>query len=340
MTVREIARRAGISAMAASLALRGSPRISEGLKLRVKALARDLGYVPNPRISALMEEVRRARNNEPHSGLALVSLHGEMYPRSLPHLSRLAAGAYRRARELGYRLEEFVPGLDGLTPRRLRSILEARGVRGILCLGSADPGAEFPSELRRFSVVTLGMTISTPLHRVASHHLKDGLLLFDELQRRGYRRPGLLIDPDWEVRTGHAYSAACLLAQERAGMQRFIPVHRTPGFESDLFGRWFRRHKPDVIIVNQRREFYSALEGWLPSQTLRVPRDLGVAFLGTRLTDPFYTGVAQNHELIGRSGIESLIARLQIEDTGVPQYPRVELVEGAWFEGRSLRHAG
>src|SRR5258708_37849280 len=55
--LRTIARKAGVSHTAVSLALRNDPSVSVATRTRIQKLANDLGYKPNALVSALMRQV-------------------------------------------------------------------------------------------------------------------------------------------------------------------------------------------------------------------------------------------------------------------------------------------
>lgn len=340
MSMRSLAREAGVSPMTVSLALRHSARVSKAVRDRIHALARARGHVLNPRVSELMRELRQVRSTGTHGTLALIGLFPEPEPERLhPHLRTLIAGAQRRAAEVGYRLERFWLRAPGMTPRRLRGILEARGITGILCLGGSDVEESFPRELDRFALVTHGLTVAAPIHRVASHHHADAKVLIDQLAARGYRRPGLLIHPDWEKRTAHIYSAALLFFQAQTDGQITVPVLHMEGWDEAALRQWRRKHQPDVIVINQPTAFYQDLEDYFRREGIRLPRDLGVATLGVRTGPARYAGMGQDHELIGRCSIDMLMARISQRDFGFSPHPRTEFVEGRWHEGRTIRPA-
>jgi len=62
MNIRYIAKLAGVSPSAVSLALRDSPRISAKTKALVTKLARETGYAPDARIVHLMRHRRKPRD--------------------------------------------------------------------------------------------------------------------------------------------------------------------------------------------------------------------------------------------------------------------------------------
>ena len=60
-TLLKVARAAGVSLTAASMALRNHPRIGAETRRRVQAMARKLGYKPDPHLSRLMLYLRTSK---------------------------------------------------------------------------------------------------------------------------------------------------------------------------------------------------------------------------------------------------------------------------------------
>src|SRR4029077_14781695 len=77
-TVRmaEIAQRLGVASSTISRALRNDPRISEALRKQVRRVADELGYQPNPLVSALMANRRRRGSGGAVDVIALVTDYG------------------------------------------------------------------------------------------------------------------------------------------------------------------------------------------------------------------------------------------------------------------------
>ncbi|MBL9203195.1 MAG: LacI family DNA-binding transcriptional regulator [Opitutaceae bacterium] len=341
MSIRSIARELGVSATAVSLALKDSTRVSPALRERVRRAARAAGHVPNARLAELMQEVRRSAQPAYRGTLGVIALFPEEEPwRERPewgHLGRFAAGARARAAELGYKLEHFWLKRPGMTPARLRAILEARGIAGLLCLGSLEPEEMFPVSLRRFAVVTQGASVVGPLHRVQSHFAADARRLYGELLRRGYRRPGLCILATGDRRTDHLYTATLLELQTRLLVAPAVPILLAETWDKGKFGAWFDAHRPDAIVLHQHGPFLAGLEGALSERRLRVPRDIGLALLDLNPNPSRYAGVIQNFERMGATAVEMLLGRILLREFSAPPHPKIEVVLGMWNEGRTLR---
>ncbi len=343
MSVRSIARELGVSATAVSLALKDSPRVSAELRAAVRRAAAAGGHVPNARLAELMSEVRQSGAPVYRATLGVVSLFPEERPwierPTYAHLGLVVAGARERAAAHGYKLEEFWVKRPGLTPARLRAILEARGIRGLLCLGSLDPEERFPAALGKFAVVTHAASIPDRLHRVLSHFTADARTLFEQLLRRGYRRPGLVILVSGDRRTDHLYSAAFLSHQERKFGGPPVPVLRAETWDERAYREWFHAHRPDVVVLHQYEDYLAAMIEWFARENIRVPRDVGVALLDKNPDRARYSGICQDPAAMGAVATEMLLGRMLLRDFGLPRLPKVELVFGQWNEGRTLRKA-
>lgn len=338
MTVRALARELGISATAVSLALRNSPRVSRELRERIQQRARESGYVPNARLSELMNEVRRSTTPVYRATLATFSLYPQKEPwKDRPYLKEVLENAEATAKAHGYQMEYFWLKQPGMSPARFRAILEARGIQGLFCLGSMDPEEEFPADLRKFAVVTFAASIPSKLHRVMSHFTSDAHALFEELLRRHYQRPGLCILVHGDRRTDYAYSSAYLSAWERQLRPPNVPILRSDQWEEEAFDQWFRAQRPDVIVMHQNTSYIAGVESYLKKHKLRIPQDIGLALLDLNPNLRRYTGMCQNPGQMGVTAAEMLIGRVLMRDLHIPQRPKVELVVGEWNEGRSLR---
>ncbi len=340
MNLRQLARLANVSPSAVSLALRDSPKISGVTKKRIRQLADQFAYQPDAKVIALMRHLRKPRAVREQACFGVVSFYGTPRPwENSLHLTRIYTGMQRRANELGYRLEPLWLREPGMTFRRFRSILDARGIEGLLCFGSPEVDQEFPDELSAYAIVTVGLSIRTPLHRVTSHFYNDTVHMLDRVHQLGYRRPGLVVGRYEEARSGHAHTSAYLgWCEDRLGPGQAIPVQRVDQVEAEPLLEWLGRHRPDVLIFVHLYHVLPELRAVLRRLDLRVPTDLGVAVLSQVLEDSGFSGLQQNQPLMGAWAVELLVARITHRDFGIPRNPRIEMVESEWVENRSLRH--
>ena len=118
-SVRELARRLGLSHTTVSDALRDSPRVKKATKEQVLKAAREYGYRYNPLAGALMSQMRMGSVETFRGGIAVVDLEG----------ARMRAEVFARFHK------EVLEGLSGRPKKwgsRLSSLLWApRGFRSI-----------------------------------------------------------------------------------------------------------------------------------------------------------------------------------------------------------------
>lgn len=328
----DIAARAGVHVTTVSLALRNHPRLPEATRQRLQALAREMGYTPDPWIRALVEYRGKlmARRNRPtiayvtnwnsRWGWKQVTAHPEFF-----------AGAETKARELGFLLEHFWMREPGLTHGRLSRILDARGISGLVIAShvrEVDVALQF--DWSRFSAVKIDYFPHEPqLPVVTNDHLQIIRLAMQQVLAKGYRRIGFVMDEGWDVTVDRLWSAGFLWEQQSLPAEDRIPPFLLP--QAEPVGSWLRRTRPEVLI--SKREFVQpALEalGW------RVPDDIAFVDIFLEPGDGATAGVRQNHAAVGALAIELLAGQLQQNKRGIPELATATHVEGTWFDGRSL----
>ncbi len=338
MNLRHLAKLAGLSPSAVSLALRGSPKVSDATRKRVRVLAEREGYRPDAKVVAMMTHLRRPRAVRQQACFGVISFYEGPRPwETSRHLTRIYEGMNRRADELGYRLEPFWLRAPGMTFHRFRGILDARGIEGLLSFGSPDLDQEFPAELADQAIVTVGLSIRTPLHRVTSHFYNDTVNVLDRVHQLGYRRPGLVLGRDEEARSGHAHTAAYLgWCEHRLGPGCALSVLQLERVEESPLLAWLGRARPDVLVFVHLYDMLAELRAVLRRNRERVPSGLGVAVLSQIVEGSGFSGLQQNQPLMGAWAVELLAARITNRDLGIPANPRIEMVEGEWVEGGTL----
>ena len=337
MSVRQIALLLNISPAAVSLALRDSPKISETTRRKVQRVAKRLGYRPSAKVAELMAHVRANREGRYEGTFGVVSLHNHPRPwEDSEHLARIYAGMQQRAQDLGYRLEPFWLREPGMSFRRFRTIIETRNIQGLLCLGSQVLDDTFSADLGKHAVVTVGLSIQTPLHRVTSHFYNDTTFVLNKVHALGYRRPGLIIGRGEEVRTAYALGAYFGWYEHKLPDASPVPVLRLDWKNPESFPDWYQIHRPDAIIVVLLSNAVPELAELLKRNGISVPGQLGVAVMTHFLGDSGFSGLQQNQALVGAWSVELLISRISNSDFGIPKHPRIEMVNGSWVDGKSL----
>lgn len=126
ITLEDLAQAAGISRSAASKAMRDHPRISEGTRLKVQALAVEMGYKRDPALSRLAKY--RWSSRDPGGGEPVAFLYP--YEKSHDHDPTFRNACERVAIANGFVFHAVFAG--DYPPQRLCKILHARGIRGVI----------------------------------------------------------------------------------------------------------------------------------------------------------------------------------------------------------------
>lgn len=333
-TQDDVARAAGVHRTTVSLALKRHPRIPTETQERVRRIADELGYMPDPMLSSLVAYRTQKRPATFHGTLAwLVSSAEGFNWREVPHFCDSYEGALARARRCGFELESFDLHAPGMTPNRLAGIFRARNITGLLLCPQRIPRVtlEFPWE--HFSAVTFGYGMIEPkLHTVSPAHYLAVRRIMGELRALGYRRIGLALDGAQNERTDANNLAAFLVSEDAARQPLAVPPLHEPYTSVAALGTWIRRYQPDAIVSGA----YYVLD-MLRELGIDVPRQLGVACPCIPSPDTGLAGVFEDWRCIGEIAVDVLVAMMNRGERGVPARPQRLHVEGPWVVGRSVR---
>jgi len=154
ISLKDVAQKAGVHYSTVSLALANSPRIPASTRERLQALAEEMGYRPDAALSALNAYRKVRLNVKFQATLALVTDNTKW---SEYHTGRrLRAGLIAQAKRLGYEVDEFYLGENGLTEARLAKILHSRNIRGVLLGGMRHPNTVLDLPWDRYACVAFG----------------------------------------------------------------------------------------------------------------------------------------------------------------------------------------
>ncbi len=335
-TLRSLAKVLGLSRTTVSDALRGSPRVDPNTAQRVKKAAREAGYRRNPLAGALMSELRRSRGTAFRGVLAAIDFNEPDRPEAATRFHReLVLGAAGRAVELGFKVEKFLVGHAGVSVQRLDSILQSRGIHGVLLLPAWGEPDLSNLDWTRFSGVYTDYMIERPaLHSVCSDHYRSMLAALQRLLALGYRRPGLFLQQHHDERLQYRWGAAFRAFQENQPGLHVIPPLIVQELTRGPFLQWFRRYKPDVVLGHDT----TAID-WMESSGAEVPATHGFVCLNVlRQTRPC-AGLDLLPRNLGARAAELLIAQLQRNETGIPEWPTTTTVAAHWVDGPTLRPA-
>ncbi|MBK1877786.1 LacI family DNA-binding transcriptional regulator [Pelagicoccus mobilis] len=341
ITLADIAKKAGYHPTTISMALRNHPRLPASTTEKIKALAEEMGYRPDPALGALVAYRRNTSPKQQAAPLAyLTNWHNEFgWKNSTPHRN-FYEGALSRAKQLGYKIDHFWLGEPGLSHERINDILQARGIRGLI-IASHQIGVDREPRIQwdQFSSVKIDFfPTSLHVHTISNDQRAIIQLAFRKALDAGYKRIGFVIPRWWDTYVNYAWSAGFLASQLLVPEEDRIPIKifdTEPDAEIGMpvteFETWRNEHKPDVII--SYNEFVQHAFKLLQIQT---PEDFAYIDVCPESKDNDHAGVYNNCERVGELSVEILAGQLQRNQVGLPNYPTVTKVEGTWIDGPSL----
>lgn len=336
-THRDIARLAKVTHVTVSLALRAHRSIPKVTRDRIEKIAQQIGYRPDPALSALMVYRRGASPSNYQGTLAWINSY-EINPDNLiSDFSEYRFGAQQRCVELGYQIEEFRMTQLEMNFSRLSKVLRARNIQGLL----------FPPQDKRkhitrigfdwanYAVIAFGFSLLRPqLDLVTNAQFRSTRLALRKLRSLGYRRIGFVTEAQFIERTDQNFLAGYLIEQLRLSASQRMPVYFVPKKSEterrEGFRKWVCRHKPEAILfVN------GGTARWLQTMSPSEHNGCGVALMDVPEGDAVNSGINQNNRIIGRTAVDMLIAKIHANDRGIPATPRRILIEGQWMPGKT-----
>ncbi|MFA6286524.1 MAG: LacI family DNA-binding transcriptional regulator [Opitutaceae bacterium] len=334
VTLRDIAARAQVHLSTVSLALKNSPLLRPKTRARILDIAAQLGYTPDPMLSALVAYSRRSRTPAYQATLAWIDNWPQQGAlRKVKSFNEYFLGAQERATQLGYKLEEFWLHAPGITLPRVADILRARSIQGLIVAPQEHDGNKLNFDFTHFSAVALGYSLRPArLHIVTNHQAQSIALLVEKLTGLGYKRIGLYLHADWDKKVNHGCISGFSSAQKSLPAKNRVTPRITENVGKEDFLKWFNRTRPDAVITMKITPW---IADWI--KPLRVPEDVGVANFSANPDDPKIAGVYQNDRLIGASAADVVIGMLQRNEVGLPSNLIYTLVGGIWQPGSSVR---
>jgi len=336
VNVRTIAAEAGVSPITVSRALRNAPNVSEKTKEKVLTAAEALGYRPDPLISAYASRIRQSRPAT-EGGVTLAWLSSDRPEQKRPWLAPFHRGVVKRSAGLGFDLDETIH-TQGMSGKRVKQLLEARGIRGIIIPNLHYFADELP-DLPSIVSVGIGPSMAErPQHNVSIDAFINVGVIFSRLITLGYERIGFCEHTGGTFNTQGQAMGGYLFHQHRVPTENRIPplIGLDVGNEADACRKevlkWVYRYQPDVVITG-----FCYFKDWLVEAGLDVPGDLGVTHYSLADDTPGWSGVDPEPEKIGAAAVDLLTAHILRNEYGTPRQPKRMRFGGKWVEGTTTR---
>jgi len=329
VTIRDVARRAGVSPMTVSRVINGSARVSPETRGRVEQAIARLGYVPS--------RLARGLSAQRTGTLALI-----VPDVANPFFTLIVRGAEDVARRARYRVILCDTRADLDIEREVIEEMIAHRVEGILIAPVSDRSRDHLRRLGRFGVPFVLVDRTVPgidSDVVLGDSAAGARRLVEHLVSLGHRRIALIVETD-EVSTARDRRRGYEAALEAAGIP-FDPalvaeasVDPSGGF--DGMGRLLQlEDRPTAVFTVNNLVALGAIEA-VRAAGLDVPDDVALVCFddieyASRLY-PFLTVMEQPAETFGTLGTQLLLER--IEGRG-PERRHVVVLPGEFVVRRS-----
>ncbi len=337
ITMAEVARMAKVHQTTVSLALRNDPRLPRETRQRIRQLAEDMGYRPDPMLSALnfYRSSKDTAKTQPSIAFIMRS-RASFPPEHFFSDEQFLKGARRACERLGYRLVPFQIENSPTEGARLNRILRSRGIYGVIVASLDVTLRSLSLEWDCYSALCIeSQHLKLSLHTVANNQCNITRTAVRRAAELGYQRIGLAVGEVEEISLGKPFTAGHLLEVREHKSLAFIPPFTLytgsySALATDL-GAWVRENQIDAVLSN-----WGNIPALLEVTGLKVPADVGVASLDHNPRHGATAGMRQSHELVGERAVEGVALMMKTHQRGQIVLPNTTFVDGVWQDGPDL----
>lgn len=316
VTIKDVARIAGVSPATASRVLSGNPATSPEARARVEAAVEELGFLPNA-------QARSLRSTKTDSIALLISDVRN------PYFSDLAHAVEQHARAAG--LMTFIGNAneDSAQQDDFLATMLSRRVDGMIVVpqGLGEQAGTATSMMRRIVDSEIPMVfVDRTLHDIAVPNItaqsREALNeAIAALKSNGHRRIAFIGGPK-HASTALERHLAFDAALEANGLPTDAALHFAGDFRtaSGADGaRWFLAHPlaPSAVIIADAPMAIGALKVWRESRA-QVGTDFSVVAFdevdALLMHDPPIATISHNLEAMGRAAVQALLAVIRQEE--------------------------
>ncbi len=326
-SIKDVARRAGVSIASVSRVLNSSSPVTDQLRESVHQAVIELDY----RIDKRARSLRRQRSGT----LALIvsEVGNPFFPGVLHAIERAAD-------ENGFCL--YFCNADEDVRRQavhIESMIDQR-IEGVIVMPvTSDPAALGPLVKSEIPTVLLDRVVEEPVvDAVLLDNEAAAGLAIAHLHELGHRRIGFVTvvgNPPGDARLKGARLAAAALDCAIGPDPGYFGDLKESGGYAQMQALLAAPHPPTAVVFGNNRMAIGGLAA-LQDNGLRLPSDMSVVSFDdvswARLTDPPLTTLMQPLDEIGRAAIELLLDRIEGRVTGPPRelrLPGTLLVRGS-----------
>ncbi len=296
--------------MTVSRVVRGLHAVSPQTVERVKLAINQLGYRPDPALSALASYRTNGKAHNHSSTLAFLDCDGS------EHSQKIYMAAQREGQLLGYAVERFSIVPEYQKQQRVSRVLFNRGIQGLLFGPTILPWKGLDAwDWTHFAPVSLGAIAHNPhMPNVAMDHFHGAMTGCHYLRELGCRRIGLVL-ADWLMpRTEYRWLGGYIAGLRGKGKLRL----HTPD-DLKALKRWVIQEKIDGVLTIHP-EIYPLLR----------PLGVQVGFLNSVSAVPGAPHLHFDPSWIGEEAVRLVHHLLLRREFGLDQKSKMMALQGTW----------
>lgn len=335
VTQADIAKALKIARSTVTMALKNNQHIAEETRKRVHSKAKELGYVPNPSLSALAAYRHKKSSPVPHSSIAIIRNEVPVDQRFRTR-NRIYDSLVERAQLLGYSAILF---RSDFRSKSLKSVLRechARGIRGVILFSylPLDPTELCQIDWSDFAVLSIvPSTQNDYIRNIDFEVYHDTIDVVRRIAEAGYKRPGIIVsqataDMNFDLSI-NAYREAC----KRFGLDADVPPYRhTSERGVEPIWIWAENERIDLALGVQL-EFVGEILNVLGAKDALpfdfVCMDLNAEHIGK------IAGAYGRRSEIADAAINQVHGMIQTWHFGLPRHSYSFLIRKQWHNGLS-----
>lgn len=321
VTIKDIAKKAGVCVATVSKVINNSPTISEATSNRVKAIIKELNYTPS--IQA------RSLSSHKSNNIVYFTLCKEHEAFTNPHMFEIMSGIKKRLEQDNYTLMyESVSNKD-FVKSKVEKIINSRICDGIIIHGSATTKevADYLSHFQ-FPYIFIGKPeFRSNVCWIDTNQLLSGEIAAEHLWERGYRKIAFIGGSKEEQFSTDRMRGACFTLQRYGFTIEENMIKHTDSSRKSSYAAAVSLinsdNRPDAIICESNSIVLSVIEA-MSNYKLRIPEDIAIIsfndFPLSRLIQPSPTIVDINVFQMGVESANAIIRRIKHPELHIQSY--------------------
>jgi LacI family transcriptional regulator len=215
VVMKDIAQAAGLHQTTISLALADNPRIAKKTRLKIQALAKEMGYVPDPNLVSLVSYKKNSKHKSIKPSVAIIfDLDDDHLFNEADYLPTIKQTAEHELIKNGYQPETLFLNKDFSSTESLNRLLYNRGIEGVIFAATYHMDTHYELEWNRYAMVKIhDHPFELKIDSIMPNHIDSMRVAMEQLKAHGFKRPVFVAHRLDELHTQNAFSLAFYYSQ-------------------------------------------------------------------------------------------------------------------------------